>query len=126
MRYLRAHAPALALVAVVFGSALARLWVNRAFQGPQILCDKYIYAGVPGALRRPGTWASAGGRPWAETLLYPALIAPAWLAHTMATVFGLVKAVNATLVSLTAVPVYLWTRASCRRGGAWSPRSSSC
>src|SRR4029079_13740631 len=38
------------------------------------------------------------------------LIAPPWRAHEMSTFYGLAKAINAVLISLTAVPVYLWAR----------------
>ena len=84
--------------------------MNRGFQGPQILCDEYIYAGIARGFATTGHLGFGGGPSLGSALLYPALIAPAWLAHTMATAFGLVKVVNTTLISLTAIPVYLWTR----------------
>ena len=102
--------PALTLVALIASSALVRVWVNRGFEGPQLVCDEYIYAGIARRFATTGHLDFAGGPSVGGSLLYPALIAPAWLAHRMSTVYGLAKAINATLVSLTAVPVYLWAR----------------
>ena len=110
MRFVRAHAPALAVAGLIAGSALVRIWVNRGFQGPQILCDEYIYAGIARGFATTGHLGFGGGPSLGSALLYPALIAPAWFAHTMTTVFDLVKVVNALVISLTAIPVYLWTR----------------
>ncbi len=97
-------------MALVASSALVRVWVNRGFEGPQLLCDEYIYAGIARRFATTGHLDLGGGPSAGGSLLYPALIAPAWLAHKMSTVYELAKAINATLVSLTAVPVYLWAR----------------
>lgn len=100
----------LALGGAVVLSALIRTWVNRRFEGPQILCDEFIYAGAARDFATTGHLAVAGGPAAGGSLLYSALIAPAWLAHSMATTYGLLKGINAVLISLTAVPVYLWAR----------------
>ena len=84
--------------------------MNRDFQGPQLYCDEYIYAGIARSFATTGHLHYRGGPAAGGALLYPILIAPAWLEHTMTTVFGLVKVINATLISLTAIPVYLWAR----------------
>ena len=103
--------PALTLVALVASSALVRVWVNRRLRGTRtFVCDEYIYAGIARRFATTGHLDFAGGPSVGGSLLYPALIAPAWLAHKMSTVYGLAKAINATLVSLTAVPVYFWAR----------------
>ena len=88
---------------------LGRLWVNRGFEGPQIYCDEYV-RGDRQELRDERPPRVAGGPAVGGALLYPILIAPAWLAHAMSTTFDLVKLINTTLVSLTAVPVYLWAK----------------
>lgn len=98
------------LAALVVCSALVRIWVNRGFEGPHQLCDEYIYAGIARRFATTGHLDLAGGPSAGGSLLYPALIAPAWLAHKMSTVYGLAKGINAVLISLTAVPVYLWAR----------------
>jgi hypothetical protein len=95
---------------MIAASSLIRVWVNRSFEGPQILCDEFIYAGLAKSFATTGHLKLGGGPTAGGSLLYSALIAPAWLAHKMSTVYGLAKAINATLISLTAVPVYLWAR----------------
>jgi hypothetical protein len=119
MRLRRLWGPGLALGGLVVCSAVARIWLNRSFQGPQLLCDEYIYADVARHFATTGhlgfgsgfgSNGFGGGPTGGGSLLYPLLIAPAWLAHRMSTVFGLAKAINAAVVSLTAVPVYLWAR----------------
>ena len=119
MRLRRLWAPGLALVGLVVCSAAVRILTNHSFQGPQLLCDEYIYADVARHFATTGhlgfgsgfgSSGFGGGPTGGGSLLYPLLIAPAWLVHRMSTVFGLAKAINAVIVSLTAVPVYLWAR----------------
>jgi hypothetical protein len=120
MRVRRLYGPGLALAGLVLISAAVRIWLNRSFQGPQLLCDEYIYAGVARDFATTGHLGFGGsgfggsgfggGPTGGGSLLYPLLIAPAWLAHRMSTVFGIAKAINAVIVSLTAVPTYLWAR----------------
>jgi hypothetical protein len=110
VRILRSHAPSLTLCALVIGSVGGRFWVNRGFEGPQIYCDEYIYAAIARDFATNGHLEFQGGPAAGGALLYPILIAPAWLVHTMSTTFSLVKLINATLISLTAVPVYLWAK----------------
>ena len=100
----------MALASLVAVSALLRVWVNRGFEGPHQLCDEYIYAGIARRFATTGHLDLGGGPSAGGSLLYPALIAPAWLAHKMSTVYELAKTINAVLVSLTAIPVYLWAR----------------
>lgn len=119
MRLRRLFGPGLALASLVVCSAAVRIWVNRSFQGPQLLCDEYIYADIARHFATTGHLGFGsgfggngfgGGPTGGGSLFYPLLIAPAWLAHRMSTVFGLAKSINAVIVSLTAVPVYLWAR----------------
>jgi hypothetical protein len=42
--------------------------------------------------------------------IYPALISPAWLAGSAHTAYGLIKVINAGLMTLGAIPLYLWAR----------------
>lgn len=110
MRTLRSHAPGLSLCALIICSVLGRFWVNRGFEGPQIYCDEYTYAAMARDFTTSGHLAFPGGPAAPGSLLYPILISPAWLVHTMSTTFDLVKLINATLMSLTAAPVYLWAK----------------
>src|SRR5215208_6350959 len=106
----RPRAPGLALCALIVCSVLGRFWVNGSFEGPQIYCDEYIYAAIARDFATSGHLQFQGGPAAGGALLYPILIAPAWLAHAMSTTFDLVKLINAALVSLTAAPVYLWAK----------------
>ena len=107
---MRRFAAPLALAALVVGSVLVRSWVNRRFEAPQLLCDEFIYGGIAKSFATTGYLRLRGTAVSGVNLLYPALIAPAWLAHRMSTVYALAKAINALLSSLTAVPIYLWAR----------------
>jgi len=42
--------------------------------------------------------------------IYPALISPAWLAGSVHTSYVLVKVINAALMTLGAIPLFLWSR----------------
>ncbi len=42
--------------------------------------------------------------------VYPALIAPAWLARSLPTTYALAKTIGAVVMTLGAIPVYLWGR----------------
>lgn len=100
----------MALGALVAFSTIVRVWVNRSFEAPELICDEYMYAGIARRFATTGHLDLVGGPSAGGSLLYPALIAPAWLAHKMSTVYWLAKSINAMLVSLTVVPVYLWAR----------------
>ena len=76
----------LVLAALIGCSLLVRVWVNRRFQAPQLVCDEFIYGGIAKSLATTGHLRLRGEAVSGANLLYPALIAPAWLAHRMATV----------------------------------------
>lgn len=101
-------------------SVVVRGSLNRRFEAPQLLCDEFIYAGIAKSFATTGHLSYRGG-PESANLLYPVLIAPAWLAQTMTTTYGLAKAINASAISLTAVPVYLWARRVVSPGWALVP-----
>jgi hypothetical protein len=42
--------------------------------------------------------------------IYPALISPAWLAGSTHTAYALIKVINVALMTLGAIPLYLWAR----------------
>jgi len=73
------------------------------------MCDEFIYAGIAKSLASSGQFAFRD-EPNRVSLLYPALIAPAWWAHSMETAYGLAKAINALVMTLAAIPFFLWAR----------------
>jgi len=84
-------------------------------KAPVVLCDEFIYSNVAKNLAEHGSYLFRGV-PSHQSFVYPLLIAPAWLFHSMATTYALAKAIGAVAMSLVAVPTYLWTR---RLAGAW-------
>jgi hypothetical protein len=98
----------LALAAMVAGSVLARVWLARSVKTPWILGDEFIYSELAKSFAGSGHFLVRGASAGIYSYLYPVLIAPAWLAHSMQTTYVLAKAINAVVMSLAAVPVYLW------------------
>jgi hypothetical protein len=112
----RATGP-LALVALVVASAAARILLGREIATPFVLVDELIHGELARSVREGFTWHVRGER-MTVTFLYPLAIAPAWLADSAATAYGLAKALNAVWMSLAAVPVYLWGRRLVSEGRA--------
>lgn len=100
-------APA-ALGVMMLVSVLARVWLARAVKTPWILADEIIYSEQAKSFAAGGHYSVRGGASSIASYLYPALISPAWLAGSMTTTYGLAKAINAVLMTLAAIPVYLW------------------
>ena len=93
---------------------------TRPFRAPENHRDEYIYAGVPRrAIPHAGHLGLRGGPTLAGRSSTLARIPrPPGSAHTIGHCVGLMKAVNAMLVLLTAVPQEdLWTR--CVGAPAW-------
>ena len=103
----RAAAPA-ALVAMMVASVLARVWLARSVRTPWILVDEFIYSELAKSFAATGHYLIRGSPAGLYSYLYPALISPAWLAGSMHTTYLLVKTINAVVMTLVAVPVYLW------------------
>lgn len=116
----RAHprlSSGIAVAAIVILSTLVRIVISAGTQGPWIFVDELIYSSLgrtvltgSGIQGVPVSGYSAG---------YPLLIAPAYeLSQNLVTAFAFVKATNALVMSLTAIPVYFIARVIlCRR---WS------
>ncbi len=73
------------------------------------MCDEFVYAGIAKSLASSGQFAFRH-EPNTVSLVYPALIAPAWWAHSMETAYGLAKAINALVMTLAAIPFFFWAR----------------
>jgi hypothetical protein len=97
------------LVALVIGSIALRIFLARKIAAPQLLCDEFIYAGVAKSLALHGHFMLRH-EPNGASFVYPALIAPAWWANSMETAYGLAKSINAVVMTLTAIPFFLWAR----------------
>ena len=103
----RVAAPAV-LVALMLVSVLGRYWLARSVKTPWILVDEFLYAEEAKSFAANAHYSIRGAAGPILSYLYPALISPAWLARSMTTTYGLAKAINAVLMTLVAIPVYLW------------------
>jgi hypothetical protein len=95
-------------VALMLVSVLGRYWLARSVKTPWILVDEFLYAEEAKSFAANAQYSIRGAAGPILSYLYPALISPAWLARSMTTTYGLAKAINALLMTLVAVPVYLW------------------
>lgn len=90
----------------------ARIWLVSRIETPWIMIDELLYASLAEGLAEGRL--GVRGEPLVTSLLYPLLIAPAWLARGMETTYEVAKAINVVAMSSAALPAYLWAR---RLGG---------
>jgi hypothetical protein len=105
--------PALAwLTAVVVLSAAVRYWFARRMPAPWIVADELVYSELAKSFAASGSFEVRDvsvGR--AFGVVYPVLISPAYLFFdSLVSAYAAVKAINAALISLAAVPAYLLAR----------------
>src|SRR5579872_5775363 len=98
MRAAPLRAPWLALAGLVGVAAVLLVAAGRAVPSPWILIDELLHGELA---RHPYT---VRGHTLNVSWTYPALLWP------FSSSYGAMKAVNAVVVSLTAVPVFLWAR----------------
>jgi hypothetical protein len=96
---------------------VVRIWAGSRVEAPILLCDEFIYAELAESFADEGKLLLRG-EPSYQSLLYPVLLAPAWLASSVETTYELAKAINAALLTAAAVPVYVWSRRLMSRGWA--------
>ena len=97
-----------ALAVMMLVSVLARVWLARAVKTPWILIDEFLYSEQAKSFAANGNYWIRGAPSSIVSYLYPALISPAWWADSMRTTYGLAKTINSVLMTLVAIPVYLW------------------
>jgi hypothetical protein len=103
------------LVWLAFGAALAaavalRIWFTTTDVSPWIMVDELIFSEQARSIAHHGNLDVRGQSYGIFSLLYPVLIAPAWLVSSGKEAYEIAKGINAALVTLGAVPVYLWAR----------------
>jgi dolichyl-phosphate-mannose-protein mannosyltransferase len=99
------------LTAIVGLSVLVRLWLVHEMPGPYIFVDELIYSELAKSLAATGSFAIRGVPVHGYSILYPAVIAPAyWLFDALPNAYGAAKATNAIAMSLAAVPAWLLAR----------------
>ncbi|MHB8642854.1 MAG: hypothetical protein ACYDA3_08220 [Gaiellaceae bacterium] len=103
MRLASPRATTVAVTGLVAAAALLLFVAGRAIPTPWILIDELLHAELARGLRT-GAGYDVRGHGLNVSWTYPALLAPfAWS-------YGAMKAVNAVVIALTAVPVFLWAR----------------
>jgi 4-amino-4-deoxy-L-arabinose transferase-like glycosyltransferase len=105
------------LAGIVAVSVLVRLWLVRKMPGPFIFVDELIYSELGRSLAKSGTFAIRDVPVHGYSILYPALIAPAYrLFDSLPSAYAAAKATNTVAMSLAAVPAWLLAR---RVAGRW-------
>ena len=101
---------ALVGLAILFiGSVTIRTILADRIAAPQLLCDEFVYAGLAKSLAANGHFMLRH-EPSGLSYVYPALLAPAWWAGSMETVYFLAKSINAVVMTLAAIPFFFWVR----------------
>ena len=104
----RVHWIALAVLTV--GSILVRLWLNQKIEAPTILTDELTYSQLAETIANGNFSFNTG-----YGVVYPLLLAPSWaLADFGTTAYTFMQTTNAIVVSLVAVPVFLWAKRMMR------------
>lgn len=99
-----------ALAGLVLGSAVVRFALSRGVDAPWIAPDEQLYGLLGRSLVDGHGLKVLGASVPYYSLLYPLLVGlPTLWSHTAGAV-SWVQALQALLMSITAVPIYLWTR----------------
>ena len=112
----RTAARALAVPAVVLGalivvSTLIRAWVGLRGPTPWINADEVVYSELGRSLYGSGHFEILGQPTRFYSFVYPALVGGPLSFSDLELGYRLLKVVQALVMSLTCVPVYLWSRA---------------
>jgi hypothetical protein len=103
-------AAAVALAVFVIVSIAVRSLLSRKIATPWIMTDELLYSEMAKSFASSGHFLVRGAPSGIGNVAYPALIAPAWFFHPMATTYGLAKAINAVVMTATVIPFFLWAR----------------
>ena len=100
----------LALAAIVLGGFALYAGTAQLVETPRVFPDEIIYGEAAASLGE-GDGLRLRGEPYEYGPLYPAVLAPAFAVfEDRALAYDIVKAINALLFALVAVPVYLLAR----------------
>src|SRR5206468_3905015 len=105
-----ARPAAFALGGLLVVAVVVRALLARRIATPWILPDEFIYSELAKNFAETGHFLIRGVPFGGFGKVYPAIVSPAWLWHSMSVTYGLAKTINAVIMSLAAVPVYLWAR----------------
>jgi hypothetical protein len=99
------------LAAIVLASAAIRIWLVRGMAAPFVFVDELIYAELAKSLADGDGYAVREMSTSGYSLLYPALIAPAYRVFSaVPDAYAAIKWIGAVTMSLAAVPTFLIAR----------------
>jgi hypothetical protein len=104
------------LAGLVAVSALVRFLLARRVAAPWIMVDELIYSELARGVASGDGFSIRGVATNEYGFVYPLLIAPAYLVDSLPRAYELVKAINALLMSLAAIPAYFLARRVLPRG----------
>jgi Dolichyl-phosphate-mannose-protein mannosyltransferase len=104
------------LAALVAVSTAVRIWGASLVPAPWYTPDEMIYGMLGRSLWSSGRLEIFGGPTPFYSLVYPAFVGLPLSLHDTKLGFEVVQWCQALVMSLTAVPVYLWSRRLMRRG----------
>jgi hypothetical protein len=105
-----ARAAGLVLAGLVLAAVVVRTALAWRIPTPWIMIDELVYSELAKSFAERGELLIRDLPSARFSILYPVAIAPAWLVDSTATSYGLAKVINGVLMSLAAVPAYLWAR----------------
>ncbi|MFN8221987.1 MAG: hypothetical protein U0R50_01915 [Gaiellales bacterium] len=106
-----AVSPAILVAVVVALAAVFRITLGAANHHPKVLGDELVYTGIAKGWAFDGGPLLRGANDIGHSTLFPLLIAPLFrISSTAADALAAVRAVDATLMALTAVPAYVLAR----------------
>jgi hypothetical protein len=114
----RLRRPGYLLGALVLGSTLVRFAAARGVHTPWIMADEVIYAELGESLYGSGRFEVLHEHIGFFGLVFPALVGGPLSVLDLERGYYWLKLLQALVMSLTAVPVYLWTRSLARP--AWA------
>ncbi|MDX6454723.1 MAG: hypothetical protein QOD48_830, partial [Gaiellaceae bacterium] len=98
------------LAGLVIVSAVVRMWAASKHAGPAYFPDEYLYTELSRSIATSGHAHVRGAPSHFAPLLAPLVTAPAWLFGSVSAGYHAAQAINATFVSLAAVPVFVLAR----------------
>jgi hypothetical protein len=104
------HTGLLSLGCLVLVSTALRAWTGQKVPTPWIAPDEMVYGLLGQGLYRTGHLAILGGPTSFYSFVVPALVGIPLSLHDLALGYSILKGLQALVMSLAAVPVYLWGR----------------
>jgi hypothetical protein len=106
----RSLAVPLFLSGAILLAFVVRLVLARRIATPWIMIDELTYSELAKNFAEQGDFLLRDVASPLNNVLYPALIAPAWLTDSVSRAYRLAQTVNVALMVAAAVPVYFWAK----------------